>query len=173
MAGKKDAIGDLNKPRLSLIPKEALWALGGALTHGETRYGKENWKLGIKISYLLDSALRHISQFNSGEDIDQQSNNHHLGNAMANLSMAIWMCQHKPDFDDRWKPEQKENTPSPLPGVNVTYSKNNEDCVCGEINARNCPVRQNYEENIQEFEKFFGLDRKRFLDFSSDKGVKK
>lgn len=187
MAGKKDAIGDLNKPRLSLIPKEALWALGGALTHGETRYGKENWKLGIKISYLLDSALRHISQFNSGEDIDQQSNNYHLGNAMANLSMAIWMCQHKPDFDDRWKPESPLS-PEQQEAINKSLEliKNNpvypelikadleeKDCVCGEINARNCPVHQNYEQNIQEFEKFFGLDRKRFLDFSNDKGLKK
>lgn len=100
--GKKDAIGDPNKPRLSLIPKEALWALGGALTYGEKHYGTHNWKKGLPISVLLDAALRHINEFNTGENIDEKSKNHHLGNAMANLSMAIWTLEHKPEMDDRW-----------------------------------------------------------------------
>lgn len=100
---KKDSIGDINKPRLSLIPKSALWALGGALTHGEVRYGTNNWRNGIPITYLCDSAIRHILQFLDGEDIDLQSNNPHLGNALANLSMTIEILQTKPEMDDRWK----------------------------------------------------------------------
>lgn len=105
--GNKDAIGDPNKPRLSLIPKEALWALGKALTHGEERYGTHNWRKGIKLSYLLDSALRHINEFNDGQDIDEQSQNIHLGNAMANLAMAIELYYRNPDMDDRFKHEDK------------------------------------------------------------------
>jgi len=101
--GKKDAIGDLNKPRLSLIPQKALWALGGALTYGEKHYGTHNWRGGIKISYLLDAALRHINEFNAGENIDQKSQNHHLGNAMANLAMAIELSETNPEMDDRYK----------------------------------------------------------------------
>jgi hypothetical protein len=100
--GKKDAIGDLNKPRLSLIPKRALWALGGALTYGEKHYGTHNWRKGIKVSYLLDAALRHINEFNAGENIDQKSQNHHLGNAMANLAMAIELSETNPELDDRY-----------------------------------------------------------------------
>lgn len=103
MAGKKDAIGDATKPRLSLIPKEALWAMGGALTYGETHYGSHNWREGIKLSILLDAALRHVNEFIAGEDIDQKSQNHHLGNAMANLAMAISLQQNKPEMDDRYK----------------------------------------------------------------------
>lgn len=105
--GKKDAIGDPNKPRLSLIPIEALWALGGALTYGEKHYGSHNWRAGIKISILLDAALRHINEFADGEDIDQKSQNHHLGNAMANLAMAISTLANKPEFDDRYKKDEK------------------------------------------------------------------
>lgn len=101
--GKKDAIGDMNKPRLSLIPKEALWALGKALTYGEMHYGTHNWRNGLKISHLIDAALRHINEFNAGEDIDAKSQNHHLGNAMANLAFAIQLLQDKPEFDDRYK----------------------------------------------------------------------
>lgn len=104
--GKKDAIGDSNKPRLSLIPKRALWALGGALTYGEKHYGTHNWRQGISVSFLLDAALRHINEFGSGENIDEKSQNHHLGNAMANLAMAIEICATKPELDDRYKNQE-------------------------------------------------------------------
>lgn len=107
MAGKKDAIGNKQKPRLSLIPKSALWELGGALTYGEDHYGTHNWRQGIKVSYLLDAAIRHIFQFSEGEDIDGPSQNNHLGNAMANLAMAIEMVKNKPEFDDRFKPSDE------------------------------------------------------------------
>ena len=107
MAGKKDAIGNSEKPRLSLIPKSALWALAGALTYGEKHYGTHNWREGIKVSYLIDAAMRHMTQFMDGEDIDPGSNNHHLGNAMANLSMAIEMVESMPNFDDRYKIEKR------------------------------------------------------------------
>lgn len=105
--GNKDAIGDTSKPRLSLIPKSALWALGGALTYGEKHYGTHNWRKGIPVSVLLDAALRHINEFNAGENIDQKSQNPHLGNAMANLAMAIELLQTNPDMDDRFKKEEK------------------------------------------------------------------
>lgn len=106
MSGKKDAINDPNKPRLSLIPKEALWATGQALTYGENHYGTNNFKEGIPISYLLDGALRHINEFNDGEDFDEKSKNLHLGNAMANLAMAIYMYYNKQEYDDRFKKEK-------------------------------------------------------------------
>lgn len=106
--GKKDAMGDPNKPRLSLIPKEALWQIGGALTYGEKHYGTHNWRKGIPISLLLDAAMRHISQFAEGEDIDPGSGNPHLGNAIANLCMAIQLLKDKPSCDDRFKKETNE-----------------------------------------------------------------
>jgi len=104
--GKKDAIGNPNKPRLSLIPKDALWSLGRALTYGEKHYGTFNWRKGIPISYLVDAALRHINEFNDGEDIDEKSQNHHLGNAMANLAMAIQTLIDNPKLDDRFKKDK-------------------------------------------------------------------
>lgn len=108
LKGKKNAIGDLQKPRLSLIPKNALWALGKALTHGEVKYGSHNWRNGINISYLLDASMRHITQFGDGEDFDvDDSNNHHLGNAMANLAMAIELYYSMPEADDRYKKNVK------------------------------------------------------------------
>lgn len=103
MTGSKDAIGNPEKPRLSLIPKVALWALGKALAYGEKHYGQYNFKKGIPVSILCDSALRHIHQFMDGEDMDVESQNLHLGNAMANLAMAIDMMENKKECDDRYK----------------------------------------------------------------------
>ncbi len=102
LKGKKDAIGNRKQPRLSLIPIEAMWALGDAFTYGEEHYGSHNWRNGIQVSYLIDAAMRHIEQFNAGEDIDQPSECHHLGCAMANLSMAIALSK-RTDCDDRRK----------------------------------------------------------------------
>jgi hypothetical protein len=107
MSGKKDAIGDFNKPRLSLIPREALWELGKALTYGEEHYGTHNWRDGIKVSYLTDAAMRHIIRFLDGEDIDENGA-HHLGCAMASLSMAISTTINNPKYDDRFKGEDSE-----------------------------------------------------------------
>lgn len=108
MAGKKDSLTDKkNKPRLSLIPKEALYELGHALTYGEGKYGTHNYKEGIKLSYLLDAAMRHINQFNNGENIDLESGNHHLGHALASLAMAVDTFYNRPEYDDRYKREEK------------------------------------------------------------------
>ena len=101
--GPKNAVGDRKKPRLSLIPKEALWQLGDALTVGEYKYSTHSWKKGIEISYSIDAALRHIQQFNSGENTDDETKCTHLGSALANLSFAIWTLEHRPDLDDRYK----------------------------------------------------------------------
>lgn len=99
--GKKDAIGDPEKPRLSFLPKEAVWEIGKAFSYGEIHYGANNWKNGLKVTYLIDAALRHIFQFLDGENLDSKSKCHHLGSAIANLCMAIWMLARKPELDDR------------------------------------------------------------------------
>lgn len=102
--GTKEAIGKhLEKPRLSLIPKEALWEMGKAFGYGEQKYDSHNFKKGIPVSYSIDAALRHIEQFMDGETCDDESKVHHLGAAMTNLAMAIWTFYNKPDLDDRYK----------------------------------------------------------------------
>jgi hypothetical protein len=109
--GKKAAIADKDKPRLSLIPKEALWETGKALTFGAYKYSTWNYRDGIEILYLLDAAQRHIAQFINGEDYDSESGVCHLGSGMSNLAMATWMFYNRPDMDNRYKGKTK-NAPS-------------------------------------------------------------
>ena len=100
MAGKKF---DGEKPDLSLIPKDAVWEIAKAFTYGGKKYGRHNFREGLHISRLLAAAMRHITQYNEGEDLDEESGNNHLAHAGAAICMAIFMHYNKPEMDDRWK----------------------------------------------------------------------
>lgn len=100
---KKGKKNDQEKPDLSLIPREAMWEMGKALTYGAKKYGRYNFREGIDITRCTSAAMRHITQFLDGEDIDEETQCIHLGNAMAGLAMALWMFKNKPEHDDRWR----------------------------------------------------------------------
>lgn len=145
--GKKN---DQGKPKLSIIPTDALWGMARALTYGASKYSLHNFRNGIHYTRLADAAMRHLSVWMEGEELDRESGNSHLDHALASLAMLKFMSVHKPDFDDRWKPEEKENT---LEDDLLQHAANSIDL--------------NY---VREE---FTLDKARFLDFSKDKGVKK
>lgn len=94
---------DSGKPRISLIPRDALWGCANALTYGEIKYGTNNFKNGIDYSRLADACYRHLSAFMEGENIDEESGNCHLDHAMASLAMLKYMSVHKKEKDDRHK----------------------------------------------------------------------
>lgn len=94
---------DSAKPDLTLIPREPLWELARVLMAGEKKYGRWNWQEGIDIHRLTAASLRHITQFNDGEDIDEETQTSHLLNASANLFFAYWMLKNKPKHDTRPK----------------------------------------------------------------------
>ena len=71
-----------------------------------TESGVGNWQKGLKVTETLESCLRHIFSFLSGEDNDKESGLTHLGHAMCNLHFATWMLKHRPDMDDR--PKRKD-----------------------------------------------------------------
>ena len=49
---------DSNKPRLDLIPREALEAMGRALSYGANKYSEGNWAKGIEYNRLIAAAFR-------------------------------------------------------------------------------------------------------------------
>jgi hypothetical protein len=95
---------DSEKPALAYIPKAALDAEGQAFAYGARKYEAFNYKNGIDITRTLSAALRHISQFLDGEDVDVESGAHHLGCARANLAMALdSLARYGSKYDDRFK----------------------------------------------------------------------
>lgn len=72
------------KGRFDLISPYALARLAGVYERGAVNHGDNNWMKGIPFSRLVDSALRHISQFHRGmKDED------HLAQAAWNLFCII------------------------------------------------------------------------------------
>lgn len=102
---KKNKVGvkfDQDKAPMDLLPYESLEEIAKVLNFGAKKYKRANWAQGINQSRLLSAAMRHLGQFNSGEDYDKESNTLHLANAACNLLFAIWMYKNRPDMDDRW-----------------------------------------------------------------------
>lgn len=99
---KKGLKFDDGKVPLDLIPYDALVEIGKVLQAGEKKYGTANWSNGIEMRRLLAAAMRHLGQFNNGEDFDEETNTLHLANSATNLMFAIWMYKNRPDLDNRW-----------------------------------------------------------------------
>jgi len=104
MAGIKN---DSAKPDLSLVPTEAIFEMAKALTFGAKKYSRYNFREGMDISRPISASLRHIYQFLDGEDVDEETQCIHLGNAMAGLAMALWLYKNRPDCDNRYKKDTK------------------------------------------------------------------
>jgi hypothetical protein len=48
----------------------ALVMWGSVMTHGASKYGVNNWRLGIAYTRLIAAMMRHIVAFASCEDVD-------------------------------------------------------------------------------------------------------
>jgi hypothetical protein len=81
------------KNMLELLPIEWIWGVGMVTTRGSIKYAIRNWERGMKWSYLVGCALRHLFKFVSGERYDPETGCHHLAmvawNALALMSYDI------------------------------------------------------------------------------------
>lgn len=94
---------DAEKPRITLVPSEAIIAAARAMTYGARKYNDDNFKAGLAHRRLLDAAFRHLLAYSAGEDLDQESGLNHIDSALASLCMLAYMQIHRPDLDDRYK----------------------------------------------------------------------
>jgi len=74
------------KTEMLRIPQKALRAVGNAMT--EPKYDRYNHSKPMSNVLLVEAALRHINDWACGIDNDE-SGNHHLTHAVANLMMAL------------------------------------------------------------------------------------
>jgi hypothetical protein len=92
---------DSNKAPLELLPFEALELAAQVMAFGEKKYAAFNWTKGFKYRRLIGAAMRHLNQYNSGEDVDSESNISHVGHALCCLMFLAYMEKHRPELDDR------------------------------------------------------------------------
>ncbi len=85
----KDALGAAKVP-LSLVPASAIIHCAEAFRNGAEKYGPYNWRQkNVRASIYVDAAMRHILSWFDGETLAEDSGVHHLGHAMACLSILL------------------------------------------------------------------------------------
>lgn len=93
------------KPQFSYITDfpNAMRGFAGVSEFGATKYERDNWRKGRSFKDTIDSLLRHIFAFASGEDIDPESGQPHTGHIIWNAAaLEEWRHTH-PELDDRYK----------------------------------------------------------------------
>lgn len=112
----KNHIGDVNsnekgsgarynggKPKFSLIPLCTLEDEARVWEYGMRKYAAWNWAKGMDWSIPYECALRHLSAWQRGEEIDAESGQKHLAHVMANVRMLLLYSETYPEGDDRPK----------------------------------------------------------------------
>jgi hypothetical protein len=94
---------NVGKPRMSLIPNQALTEVARVFTMGEAKYSSNNWRKGMPWSWNIDAALRHIGKFNDGIDLDDESKLSHLAHAITDLMFVLEYQLTETGTDDRYK----------------------------------------------------------------------
>ena len=97
---------DADKPRLDLIPPEALMAVGEVFAYGAEKYEEWNWRKGMEHSRLVSALLRHLMAHQMGEDKDPESGHTHLAHMACNALMLLGSYLNEDGVDDRWKKEK-------------------------------------------------------------------
>lgn len=93
---------DTDKPRMDLLDTNFLVGVAEVLTFGAKKYAAHNWRKGIEVSRSIAGAMRHITSFNSGENLDPESGKSHLYHAACCLMFAQGMLDSMPEKDDRF-----------------------------------------------------------------------
>lgn len=121
---------DVGKPKMDLLPGEALEQIAEVFTFGSKKYGRFNWRKGLLWSDVYSALQRHLSEWNKGNDLDvkedcegcQQgkcgthSGFNHLANAGCNLLFLLTFLTEHPELDDRYgKEAQKSERDKPHP----------------------------------------------------------
>jgi hypothetical protein len=84
---------DSGKPRMDLLPMDALLEVAKVLTFGSAKYGDRNWEKGIDVQRLRAAQLRHDASVEMGQLIDEESGllhtAHKATDALMELSMRL------------------------------------------------------------------------------------
>lgn len=113
----KDRVGQTKVP-FSALPAPVLGEVGLALAEGARKYGRHNYRVAsILASVYYDAAMRHLTAWWEGQDIDPDSGLSHITKAISGL-MVLRDCQmtgkvkdDRPPFihDPAWQDAQADH----------------------------------------------------------------
>ena len=117
--------------RFDLIPIRPLEELARHYGRGSLKYEDRNWERGYAWSLSFAAAMRHMTQFWGGEDIDSETGTPHtIAAAWHMFSLTEYTFTH-PEKDDR--PKDTPDTLGPLPpaGPRMASSPNVRAYIAG------------------------------------------
>lgn len=80
---------DDGKPRMDLLPMDALLEVAKVLAMGAKKYGDRNWEKGIDTQRLRAAGLRHDAASEMGEDLDPESGLTHRAHKACDALMEL------------------------------------------------------------------------------------
>lgn len=87
----------------SLVDYPSLESMVQVLQFGAKKYGRFNWKKGLKTTEICESMLRHIYAYLDGVDIDEESGLPIEGHILCNAMFLSYMIRNRKDLDTRSK----------------------------------------------------------------------
>lgn len=106
---------DENKPDLSLLPRNAKEEVAKVFMFGAEKYGRYNYLKGMDWTRLIAAADRHMTKWNDGETLDEESGLNHLAHAICGLMMLLEYKARDLGTDDRYKSGKDSHTDSEIP----------------------------------------------------------
>jgi hypothetical protein len=85
----------------SLVDFDSLEGLVRVLEYGKNKYARDNWKLGMPVTQVTESLMRHLFAFAKGEDVDPESGCRHISHVLCNAMFLEYILREKQHYDDR------------------------------------------------------------------------
>ena len=95
---------DQDKPRIDLIPPQAIIDIAEVLTYGAGKYDSHNWRDngGFDYSRLYAAAQRHLLSFWDGQSLDKETGMSHLAHAACCIVFLMSYEAEDNGKDDRY-----------------------------------------------------------------------
>jgi len=102
----KDAVGTGKVP-FSTVPSRVMAETGLAMLEGALKYGRHNYRVaGVRASVYYDAALRHLTAFWEGQDIDPDSGLPHIVKVI-----ACMVVLRDSQVQENWVDDRPPKTP--------------------------------------------------------------
>ncbi len=89
-----------NKPPVNLVLSKALLEVAKVAEFGAKKYSPHNYRKGMKWSFFVDAAMRHLIKYCTGEKKDEESGLSHLAHVCWNTLALLEFEVEKLGQDD-------------------------------------------------------------------------
>lgn len=138
------------KPQWSLVDFKSLEPLVRVMEYGCLKYEKENWKKGLDLTQILESMSRHLFALMSGEIVDPESGQRHIGHIMANA--MFWQYHYiKQCNEQRNEIKWKEDCPVEYP-LSLVECYSEKDIEWNRANEEAKRIYKEYNEKSRKKE---------------------